>query len=82
MFYVNKTVFLKSYQFVCDLRTKIMANNDQTFSYRLVKISLIILNALVVVGLTFSLLLIGHHFDTSVVVFVLIIGKNIEIIVH
>ncbi|CAG2102522.1 unnamed protein product [Medioppia subpectinata] len=50
--------------------------NDQSFSYRLVKISLIILNSLVVIGFTLSLLLIGHHLDSSVVIFVLIIESN------
>lgn len=50
--------------------------NDQTFSYRLVKISLIILNALVIIGLTFFLLLIGHAFDTAFIIFIVIIGSN------
>ncbi|XP_054166485.1 uncharacterized protein LOC128963959 [Oppia nitens] len=50
--------------------------SDQSFSYRLVKIALILLNALVIIGLTLSLLLMGHHMDPPVVIFVLIIESN------
>ncbi|CAG2172900.1 unnamed protein product, partial [Oppiella nova] len=56
--------------------------NDQSFSYRLVKISLIILNALVIIGFTLSLLLIGHHLDPPLVIFVLIIGIYYHYFTH
>jgi hypothetical protein len=48
--------------------------NDQSFSYRLVKISLIILNSLVIVGFAFFLLLVGHVFEPPIIIFILIIG--------
>ena len=62
----------------CDLRPKAMAN-DQTFGFKIVKITLIILNALVVVAITWYMPNIFMRKDVFLIAFVFFLGEIIII---